>query len=243
MTDEHLCVCCPTRSPTEPPRHYDEPQVCTGCRQWLSGILTRLPDDYATLPAAFPKSTTPQSNGSKIRSTPQGSEPLNWWPFDLMLPANQGTRPLMARGFLGLDPDQTGDLSAATILDTEARDWNTYLNEHLPEPYVWSLCRWLGHRLEWACDHHPAIDEFAAVIYELSRSITSAARTDHGKGERIGNCPARMRDETYCNTPLRVDPYVDQIQCGRCGSRWDRRKGEWLKLRADQIAMKKETAA
>lgn len=238
MTDEHLCLCCPVLYPTDKPNHYEQAQVCQRCRDRMDADLDRLPDLTAQLPAAFPKTTRPGTNGSRIRSTPQSSEPINWSPYDLTLPADMRKRELLARAALGLDSDQIGDLSVATILDTWARDWITHDfvdNDYLPDPHVYPLCRWLADRLGEACDRHPNIDEFADEICSLARTVAAVGRTDHSKGEKIGRCPALLRDETRCGAQLRVDPYVDQIQCGRCGTRWDRRKGEWLKLASDQI--------
>ena len=240
---EHLCVVCPVLHPTDKPHVYDRANVCESCRARIVTDLDRIPDLTALLPAAFPKTSRPQTNGSKIRSTPQSSEPINWSPYDLTLPADQRKRELLARAALGLDTDQIGDLSVATILDTWARDFASIRDEHLPEANVYALCRWLADRTEWACDHHPAVDEYADEICALARTVASVGRIDHTKGEKIGRCPAVLRDETRCAAPLRVDPYVDQIQCGRCGSRWDRRKGEWMHLRAAQLDATKESAA
>jgi hypothetical protein len=173
-----------------------------------------------------------------MRAAPQSGEPLNWSAYDLTLPADQATRALMARAFLGLDPDQIGDLSVATILETWVRDWRETLfpTEHLPEPYVTTLCRWLGDRLDVACDDHPAIDEFAAEMSQLTRTVATVSQVDHSRGEYVGTCPVLTRDETRCGTILRVDPYVDEIQCNRCGTKWNRRKGDWLRLRGQQLA-------
>lgn len=243
MTDEHLCVTCSVLHLSGQPRHYERAQVCEPCRLQIGGALERLPEATTALPAALPRTQAPQTSGSRIRSTPQSSEPLNWTPFDLLLPADIRKRELLARAALGLDPDQIGDLSVATILDTWARDWASYRDEYLPDPTVPALCRWLADRLGWACDEHPAIDEFAAEVVALARTVSVVARTDRSQGEKIGRCPQKLRDDSRCNTVLRVDPYADQIQCNRCGTRWNRRKGEWMQLRAAQLDAMKESAA
>jgi hypothetical protein len=102
----------------------------------------------------------------------------------------------------------------------------------------------LAAHLGWACDEHPAIREFAAELRQLTKTLTAAVA--HGgdtRGEKIGRCPAVTRDDTRCAAPLRVDPYVDQIQCGRCGTRWDRRGGGWLRLRSEQVEADREERA
>jgi hypothetical protein len=77
------------------------------------------------------------------------------------------------RGILAYGPsgDQVGEISVPTMLETAARDWQTYRWALLPEPTVPALAKWLEVRLEWACDHHPAIDEFAAEIRDQVRTL------------------------------------------------------------------------
>jgi hypothetical protein len=248
LTDERLCVACAVLSPArERPRHYDRPNVCDGCRRRLALTLAELPGLCEALPAAYPKLQRPQINGSRIRSTPQASEPINWWPFDLASPADPRKRELAARVALGTDPEaewQDGVLSVATELDGMVRDWLTYRpDEHEPALTVESLCRWLSHRLEWACERHPAVDEFAGDLVELARAVRSAGRVDSGVGTFVGRCPTELRDGSRCGRPLRVDMVKTDddgtsssgfvIAC-RCGSSWDRHRGEWVGLAAAQ---------
>jgi hypothetical protein len=209
--------------------------------------LAELPGLCEALPAAYPRLQRPQINGSRVRSTPQASEPINWRPYDLALPADPRKRELAARVALGTDPEaewQDGVLSVATELDGMVRDWLTYrADEHAPAPTVTSLCRWLSHRLEWACEHHPAVDEFAGDLVELAREVRSAGRVDSGMGTFVGRCPTELRDGSRCGRPLRVDMVRRAdgdgnaggfvVAC-RCGSSWDHTKGEWVGLAAAQ---------
>lgn len=247
-TVEHRCVTClPLNPAQDKPRHYEREHVCEPCRLRLSSMLGELPDLCAMLPARFPRLTRPQINGSRIRSTPQASEPINITPLDLDAPADPRKRELAARIALGIDPEadyQEGDLSVATELDGWARDWLTYrTSEHLPAPLVTSLCAWLSDRLEWACQHHPAVDEFAGDLLRISRATHRASQAGRRSGEVVGRCPKRLRDDTstqpsYCSTPLRIDPYATQIQCPRCGSTWDRDRGhQWVTLAAEMQAV------
>jgi len=61
------------------------------------------------------------------------------------------------------------------------------------------------------------------------------------RGEPVGRC-SRQLGEERCNTPLYVDPYVDEIQCMRCRQNWKRRDGEWMHLRAQQLSTGVEAA-
>lgn len=224
---EHLCVVCPVLRPGDP-RIYERANVCDGCRSQVDALLGNVVDDYARLPDALEPGA---SNGPKVSGTPSRSLGVRLDPLSLLSPAG-------AAGAI-TDPygDQHGSLPALVVMDQWVPDWIDVRGqgERPPVPTMTELTRWLRNRLEWACDYHPAIDDFAQELSDLSRALASAARTDHGRGEKVGKCPAVMRDDTRCGTALRVDPFVDQIQCGRCGTRWNRRKGEWLKLRAAQL--------
>lgn len=239
MSGERLCVCCPVLHPDRDPCHYDTPAVCEGCRDQMDGLLGRLPELCALLPAAFERRPARRADGTRVRSTPRASEPLHWPAFDLAGPADPRKPGLRARAWLGLDPEadwQDGDLSVATELDAMARDWLTYRpGEHLPAPTVSSLCGWLSNRLDWACGHHPAIDEVAAILAELTRAVGLAGRLDHGRGVFVGRCPSVLRDGSRCATGLRVDPYSTRVSCGRCGASWDRERG-WVALAGAQEA-------
>lgn len=62
--------------------------------------------------------------------------------------------------------DQIGHLPTAQVLDSWVRSWidaRAY-GEHRPTPTVPVLTAWLIDRLDWACDHYPAMDDFAASV-------------------------------------------------------------------------------
>lgn len=134
--------------------------------------------------------------------------------------------------------DQVGHLPTATELDWWVRDWAGRLGHHLPNPNVTTMVGWLLNRLDDAIDHHPAIDEFAADIHRLLRTLRGVARSAQYRGDKVGRCPMLLRDDTYCATQLYADPYLDRITCSRCGTSWDRVK--WLALRAAQDEMPTE---
>ena len=124
--------------------------------------------------------------------------------------------------------DQVGLLSVATTLDSWVREWadTRAMDEWLPDPTVVELAGWLGNRMDWACDRHPAIDEFAGEI----RRLHSALRTTVGvKSDRVyvGPCPV-TDDKGSCGATLTADPYLDIIRCPRCDTMWPRDKWLWL---------------
>mgnify|MGYP003576021883 CR=1 FL=1 len=227
MTDERLCITCAVLSPArEKPRHYEREHVCEGCRKRLALTLAELPTLCDVLPTAFPRLPRPQLNGSRIRSTPQASEPINWTPYDLDLPADPRKRELAVRVALGTDPEgeyQAGDLSVATELDGCVRDWLTYRpHEHAPAPLVFTLCRWLADRLDWACRYHPAIDEFAADLVELVGKVRRAT----GDTRLVHKLPAPCPDCDLLSL-IRLDG-ADHVECENCHRLWT--EGDYQRL-------------
>jgi hypothetical protein len=187
--------------------------VCKICRDRLRADLAALPDAYALVDAE------PVRGLSEIRSRAFESRP----------PLN-----ITALSLLGPGWD-----TPPAVLATWAQDWAGYLEHDQPDNTVTEVCRWLATRLDWACEHHPAIDEFATDLRRLTGELRAFAGKD--RGERVGNCPRSYGDD-HCNTPLYVDPYVDEIECTRCHMKWKRRAGEWMHLRAQQLSAGVEAA-
>ena len=114
------------------------------------------------------------------------------------------------RGVLayGLSGDQVGEPSVAAVLESWAHDWQTYRWALLPAPTVPALAWWLGERLEWACDEHPAADDFAAELAHLAAALRPGAP----KAELKTGVPCRDCDRTT----LYRWPGSDYIECGSC---------------------------
>lgn len=154
----------------------------------------------------------PRVSGSRNPAAPTPLDAL-----DLTLPARPATRHLYARAALGVDPDQIGTLSVATILDTWVRDWRHQLwpDHHLPVPTVASLTEWLHHRAHDACDQHPGIADFAEEIRETRTALRSA----------LGEIPAPPETERFKGVPCRScdmrtlfrRPGDEYIECRNCG--------------------------
>ncbi len=208
-----LCLTCAVLRPKGQPRLPKTPQVCNGCRERLATDLAALPDAYAAVDAE------PVRGTSEIRSRAYESRP----------PLN-----ITALSLLG-----PGTHTPLATLDFWVQDWAGYLEQALPDAYVSTMALWLSARLPWACDSHPAIDDFAADLREITGQLRAFESKD--RGESVGRCPRQMGGER-CNTRLYVDPYVDEIACTRCKQRWKRRAGEWMHLRAQQLAAGVEAA-
>jgi hypothetical protein len=186
MSDERLCL-------LDARHHYQRAHVCDHCRTWLDELLAEIANLYRQIPDVLTHGTG--NAGQRVTGSFEPPLPLRVDILDLTLPANQGARRLYARGLLGLDDDQTGTLSASTILDTWARDWLTYgLAGWLPPATVPALVAWLRVRLDRACDLHPAIDEFADEMRDLATALRRATGGATIRPQRCDGVPCRRCD-------------------------------------------------
>ena len=121
-----------------------------------------------------------------------------------------------ANGWLAYGPsgDQTGEPSTAAVLDSWARDWQTYpwANAMLPTPDVAPLAAWLTLWLEAACDHHPAIDDFADQLRQHLR-VLRRVNGHAGPVVELLDTPCR-RCDWLALAPV---PRQDRIECLHCG--------------------------
>jgi hypothetical protein len=216
-SDPIRCVVCarPGRIPHNPP-------VCSGCRFGIGDTLRTIPELYALL---NPERVS-VADGPKVSGSREAPIPIRVDVVDLTLTARNG---VVIDGY----GDQTGAQSVATILDQWVRDWRDTLwpDHSLPNPTVVELVGWLRNRLEVACDSHPAIDEFAAEVRALRRTLLAALGRSQRSGDYIGRCPTMLRDGR-CDTRLYADPYISEIRCPRCCTTWPRH--QWLHLAAMQ---------
>lgn len=131
--------------------------------------------------------------------------------------------------------DQTGHQSVATRLDLWVRDWHSYpscLGDHLPDATVPALGRWLIDRIGWACDEHPAVDEFAAEMHELRAVLRRANGDGPVYPEPITAVPCSGCDTQAMFRPVN-SPY--RAECGMCGKLYtDDEYQRWTGLLAAQ---------
>jgi hypothetical protein len=126
--------------------------------------------------------------------------------------------------------DQTGHQPVAVVLDLWVRDWQETRarREGLPVPTVPELVRWLRHWLEWACDEHPAVDEFAAEVRETLAALRGVLRLveptpEHCEGVECDRCDMRLLyrrgdgtgdvecHNVDCRRVFRADEYADWV--------------------------------
>jgi hypothetical protein len=180
---EHLCVTCARLFVSAPVRYYERPNVCQGCRDRLRQLLAELVDVYAQLDLERLR-----GHGQRVAGSREPPLPLRIDVLDLL-----------------------HDVPA--LLDSWARDWQTYTWALLPVPTVTSLTSWLSVRLEWACNSHPAIDDFAGELHAVIGTVRSAAGLTKPRPEQL-DIPCRRKtcdqltlwrypgdDRVYCHNP------------------------------------------
>ena len=223
-------------------RETDSPLVCPPCRRGLSDTLRELVDAYAVLSFTDPGEVldagpvrAPNAS-ARVSGSREAPVPVSLDLVDLTLPAREGSRAPHTRGVLGLDDTQVGYLSVATELDTWVRDWLGYSwcpGDHLPVPTVATLANWLSVRVDIACDHHEAIDEFAGDMRRMLRECQRA----------VGDVPVRpvVLDGVPCATPecdgILLHRSGDDYwaECGLCGRLWrEDEYRQWVALVAAQ---------
>jgi hypothetical protein len=203
MSTDRLCCCCQVYRPDAPARLPNRPPVCEGDRAQVRRDLGEIPDAYALLPGVL---ASGQGSGEKVSGSRQAPLPLRVDPLDLTLPARAGS--------VGI-PDQVGYLSVATELDFWVRDWADWRGrgERLPEPDVTTMTQWLLVRLDDAFDH-PAIDEFAAKVSYLRRTLHRMAGIQPLTHHLPAPCPT-----CGLTTMVRRDG-ASYVECDTCGRLW-----------------------
>lgn len=132
----------------------------------------------------------------------------------------------------GLAVDQIGDPPPAVLLDSWARDWQIVrdMNETLPPPTVYQLCRWLADRLGWALEHHSAMPDFYDEIHTTHSRLWSEAGRGEPKPEHCKAVPCKRcnRLTLYRSTDGSGDVECRTADCGRVYRRAE--YDEWAKM-------------
>lgn len=151
-----LCVICQRREPTRA-------QVCNPDRIRLAGTLASIVELWRQLPDALQPG---QSAAQRVTGSRDAPIPARIDVIDLTAAVRNGSATPEAREH---PEDQIGHPAVAAILDQWCRDWRDEMAfaQTLPLPTVPELARWLTDRLDWACDRHPAVDEFATEMRQL----------------------------------------------------------------------------
>lgn len=212
------CPCCRRRDPREG-------QVCDLCRQRTAAALWELRDLWSLLPSA----TMPgQSSEQRVSGSRELPVPLRLEPLDLAGPADQATRPLFARGLLGLDDAQTGSLSVATILQTRTEEWATLLDVPRPLAEVPTMVSWLARHLSWALDNLDEPEGFTgelmALLYSLRALLNVSRAPTYLHDEACPSCgmKALRREAVYqiSDEPGREKSGGGDVVCGNCHRTW-----------------------
>lgn len=141
-----------------------------------------------------------------------------------------GAGSMRVRNDRGQALDQVGDPPPAVLLDSWARDWQTYLHDDLPPATVAHLCRWFTARLDWALRSHPAMDDFHAEINTMHARLWTEAGRHDARPELCVGVPCRRCDllSLWRNTDGSGDVECHNPDC-RTLYRADEYR-EWLRL-------------
>jgi len=204
ITQPAVCVICSCRQPRTG-------MVCDPDRGRLDRVLDEIPDLHRDVRGWLAPG---QASGQRVSGSREASLPLRVDPLDLTMPAPTGRQVwTVVHDTFG---DQVGESPAAAVLDSWVRDWTDTLAAapFRGLPIVYQLTRWLGTWLDTACDHHPAVDEFADEVFTLRATLRRTLGRVDPRPERLdapcARCDARA---------LHRLPGEDRVECGACGRR------------------------
>jgi endogenous inhibitor of DNA gyrase (YacG/DUF329 family) len=214
-----ICVVC-----QDPERVPERGQVCEPCRLPLPALLR----DIADLHAHLDLTPGSGSTGPRVSGSHEPPLPLRVDALDLTMPARGGT----VHDDHG---DQVGHPAVATVLDQWVDDWRgtRATGEGRPVSTVPALVGWLTVRLDWACEHHPAVDEFVAEMRRLRSTLRAVS----------GDAPARPQRLTVpcqdCNQLALVRVVARDVRpvcCRACGRSWSEEDyAEWVGVLAHAV--------
>lgn len=217
-SEDRVCVICQKR-------HYERAQACTPCRDRLPRTLADIAALHAQLPDVIQRD---QANTQRVTGSREAPVPVNIDAVDLSAHARNGNATQEAKEH---PEDQIGQIAVASILDQWAADWRDEMafRQTLPAPTVPGLTHWLSDRCEWACDRHPAIDEFAAEMGRLRAVLRGVLGLTEPEPE--------FCDGVVCRKCDRYALYreSDYVECDHCGLLYSWAEyAEWVGLLAAQ---------
>lgn len=154
-------------------------------------------------------------SGPRVGGSTERPVPIRIDPTDLLAAPRPASLAVHVRS--PWPADQIGYLPIATELDFWATDWAEQRGEARPPiPSVPGLVRWLGDRLDWAVDHHPALDEFAEKIYAIRGALMGALGL-YSAPPKSMEAPCRNPDcEGKGALTLWQEYPGARVQCGAC---------------------------
>lgn len=128
-------------------------------------------------------------NGPKVSGTKAKPIPVRLDVLDLLAPAR--FEDVKDR------TDQGGYYSVATVLASWAHDWQESLfgDQSINAPSVGGLVPWLRHRLDLACDSHPAIGDFAVEVTRLHTTLMRITERQESKTVDDSDSVAQKLDD------------------------------------------------
>jgi hypothetical protein len=192
---------------------------------WIDGPWITQPG-HDPIAKRLPANAKPTTTSQRVSGSREAPVPVNLDLLDLTAyPRNaQATKAAKEH-----PEDQIGQAAVAYMLDQWCRDWRDEMafRQSLPEPTVPELARFLVNRVEWACDRHPAIDDFAA---EMTR-LRAVLRGTLG----LTDPPAEFCDGVVCRKCDRYALYRegDYVECDHCGLLYSEQEyHDWVGLLA-----------
>lgn len=195
--------------------------------RWIEGPWIDQPGHDPVL-AGLPANAKPTDDAPRVTGSREAPTPVNIDAVDLTAAARNSTATEAAKAH---PEDQIGQVAVATILDQWVADWRDEMafTQSLPVPTVPELARWLANRVEWACDRHPAVDEFAAEMGRLRAILRGVLG--------LSESPAEFCDGVVCRKCDRYALYreSDYVECDHCGLLYSEAEyREWVGLLAGQ---------
>lgn len=219
------CLLCPILRPNRRGRH-SESNACEDCRTLLAAIPREIADADALLDQLLEPGRGPATEVRPPSPDPRLPFAIDVW--DLSQPLRTIT---INKASV---EDQIGHLPVAVQLDSWVRDWIDLreLDENGPRPNVRDLANWLAVRTEWACDEHPAIDEYAQEMRSLRSVLVGLVGVvkEDAKPVPIRGVPCRRCDRM---TLAKLSDGSGEVECQDPSCRTIYRPDEyerWVKL-------------
>lgn len=163
---ERVCVTCRHLRFNRRTNHADRGFCCGECVV----LLTAAPEQISSAYELLPELLEPGAHGGDGRSkNPEAPLPLALEPLDLTARWTSPQGPIRLARLAANAGDQIGSLPVRETLGGWVRDWleRRDVGESGPGSAVWSMCEWLTVRTEWACEDHPAVDEYCDEVVSL----------------------------------------------------------------------------
>lgn len=118
--------------------------------------------------------------------------------------------------------DQVGDIDPVEKLWSWTRAWAEVraVGEAGPNPDLPSVVAWLRARLDWAAEHHPAVDDFVTEVREIVDTLRERLSIRRHVQRFTEPCPRCDTVALWRELDPDKDPRRAWVQCGSCGNLW-----------------------